>query len=123
MHHAQIAVRRDDVAGLPGQDPIFDGPLRSPANRDHFRDATKMILYQRTRCFPGARSLSGQRLEVRPTRVPKRLHEVAGSVRIAEQDLLAGDYLSTEAGDEHDMLALTNAIIFVSSQMVTPIVE
>jgi len=66
-----------------------------------------MILYQLTRCFPGARSLSGQRFEVLPTRVPKRLHEVAGSVRIADQDLLA----------------LTDAIIFVSSQKGTPIVE
>jgi hypothetical protein len=82
-----------------------------------------MLLDQLTRCFPRARSLSAQRLDVLPTRVPKRLHEVAGSVRIAEQGLLAGDYLFTEAGEEHDMLALTNAIIFVSSPMGTPIVE
>ena len=47
----------------------------------------------------------------------------AGSVRIAEQDLLAGDYLFTEPGEEHDVLALTEAIIFVSSQKGTPIVE
>jgi len=49
-----------------------------------------MILHQLTRCFPVARWLSGQRFEVLPTRVPKRLHEVAGSARIAEQDLLVG---------------------------------
>ena len=48
---------------------------------------------------------------------------LAGSVRIAEEDLLAGDYLFTEAGEEHDVLALTDAIIFVSSQKGTPIVE
>jgi len=59
-----------------------------------------MILDRLTRCFPGARSLSGQRFEVLHTRVPKRLHEVVGSVRIAEQDLLA----------------LPHAIIFVSAE-------
>ena len=64
-----------------------------------------MILYQLTRCFPGARSLSGQPLEVLPTCVPKRLQEVADSVRLAEQDLQE----------------VTDAIIFVSSQKATPI--
>jgi len=47
-----------------------------------------MIHCQLTRCFPGDRSLSGQRLEALPTRVLKRLHEVACSVRIADPDLL-----------------------------------
>ncbi len=27
VHHARITVRRDEVADLPGQDPIVDGPL------------------------------------------------------------------------------------------------
>ncbi|MFU2487182.1 cupin domain-containing protein [Thauera sp. WH-1] len=64
------------------------------------------------------------------SRFPRHRHQgteevlvLAGSVRIAEQDLLAGDYLFTEAGEEHDVLALTDAIIFVSSQKATPIVE
>jgi quercetin dioxygenase-like cupin family protein len=35
----------------------------------------------------------------------------------------AGDYLFTEAGEEHDVVALSDAVIFVSSQMATPIVE
>lgn len=47
----------------------------------------------------------------------------ADTMRIAEQDLLAGGYLFTEAGEEHDVLAVTDAIIFVSSQKATPIVE
>ena len=64
------------------------------------------------------------------SRFPRHSHQgteevlvLAGSVRIADEDLLAGDYLFTEAGEEHDVLALTDAIIFVSSQKGTPIVE
>ena len=64
------------------------------------------------------------------SRFPRHSHQgteevlvLAGSVRIAEEDLLAGDYLFTEAGEEHDVQALTDAIIFVSSQKGTPIVE
>lgn len=64
------------------------------------------------------------------SRFPRHSHQgteevlvLAGSVRIAEQDLLAGDYLLAEPGEEHDVLALTEAIIFVSSQKGTPIVE
>lgn len=64
------------------------------------------------------------------SRFPRHHHQgteevlvLAGSVRISEHDLLAGDYLFTEAGEEHDVLALTDAIIFVSSQKGTPIVE
>ena len=64
------------------------------------------------------------------SRFPRHSHQgteevlvLAGSVRIADEDLLAGDYLFTEAGGEHDVLALTDAIIFVSSQKATPIVE
>lgn len=64
------------------------------------------------------------------SRFPRHRHQgteevlvLAGSVRISEQDLLAGDYLFTEAGEEHDVLALTDAILFVSSQKGTPIVE
>jgi quercetin dioxygenase-like cupin family protein len=44
-------------------------------------------------------------------------------VRIGGVDLVAGDYLYTEAGEEHDVVALTDATIFVSSQKPTPIVE
>lgn len=64
------------------------------------------------------------------SRFPRHSHQgteevlvLAGSVRIADEDLLSGDYLFTEASEEHDVLALTDAIIFVSSQKRTPIVE
>lgn len=39
-----------------------------------------------------------------------------------EQDLLAGGYLITKADVEHDVPALTDATIFVSSQQEAPIV-
>lgn len=48
---------------------------------------------------------------------------LAGTVRIAEEELSAGDYLFTEPGEEHDVFALTDAVIFVSSQKSTPLVE
>jgi quercetin dioxygenase-like cupin family protein len=48
---------------------------------------------------------------------------MAGSVRIGGAELHAGDYLFTEAGEEHDVVALTDAVIFVSSRRSTPVVE
>jgi quercetin dioxygenase-like cupin family protein len=38
-------------------------------------------------------------------------------------ELSTGDYLFTEPGEEHDVLALTDAEIFVASQKATPLVE
>jgi quercetin dioxygenase-like cupin family protein len=63
-------------------------------------------------------------------RFPRHAHHgseevvvMAGSVRIGEAQLHAGDYLFTPAGEEHDVAALTDAVIFVSSQKATPLVE
>jgi quercetin dioxygenase-like cupin family protein len=64
------------------------------------------------------------------SRFPRHAHEgteevvvLAGSVRIGGVELAAGDYLFTSAGEEHDVVAVTDAAIFVSSQRATPIVE
>ena len=63
-------------------------------------------------------------------RFPRHAHHgteevvvLAGSVRIGGVDLEAGDYLFTTAGEEHDVVAVTDATIFVSSQKATPVVE
>jgi quercetin dioxygenase-like cupin family protein len=37
--------------------------------------------------------------------------------------LSTGDYLFTSAGEQHDVVALSDASIFVSSQKATPVVE
>jgi quercetin dioxygenase-like cupin family protein len=47
----------------------------------------------------------------------------AGTVRIGGVDLAAGDYLFTSPGEEHDVVAVTDAQIFVSSQCAMPVVE
>ena len=64
------------------------------------------------------------------SRFPRHAHEgteevvvLAGSVSIGEVELRAGDYLFTSPGEEHDVVALTDATIFVSSQKATPVVE
>lgn len=64
------------------------------------------------------------------SRVPRHVHEgteevvvLAGLVRLGAAELAAGDYLFTEPGEEHDVVALTDATIFVSSQKATPLVE
>jgi quercetin dioxygenase-like cupin family protein len=44
-------------------------------------------------------------------------------VRIGGVELCAGDYLFTTPGEEHDVVAISDASIFVSSQRATPIVE
>jgi quercetin dioxygenase-like cupin family protein len=63
-------------------------------------------------------------------RFPRHRHEgteevvvLAGHVRIGGVDLEAGDYLYTVPGEEHDVVAVTGATIFVSSQRATPVVE
>ena len=64
------------------------------------------------------------------SRFPRHAHHgteevvvLAGAVRIGGVELAAGDYLFTEPGEEHDVVALTDATIFVSSQGGTPVVE
>lgn len=67
---------------------------------------------------------------VQGARVPRHLHHgteevvvLSGSVSIGGVALAAGDYLFTVPGEEHDVVALSDALIFVSSQKATPIVE
>ncbi len=64
------------------------------------------------------------------SRFPRHAHQgseevlvLTGAVRIGGVELSAGDYLFTTPGEEHDVAALTDATIFVSSQKGTPIVE
>ena len=66
----------------------------------------------------------------RGSRFPRHAHEgteevvvLAGTVRIGGVELSAGDYLFTSAGEEHDVVAVSDASIFVSSQRRTPVVE
>lgn len=64
------------------------------------------------------------------TRFPRHEHHgteevvvLAGTVMIGGAELTEGDYLFTDAGEEHDVAAVTDAVIFVSSQRSTPVVE
>ena len=66
----------------------------------------------------------------RRSRFPRHAHEgteevvvLVGTVRIGGVELNAGDYLFTSPGEEHDVVAVTDASIFVSSQRGTPVVE
>ena len=47
---------------------------------------------------------------------------LAGTVQIGGCGLERGGYLFTTAGEEHDVYAVTDAAIFVSSQRATPLV-
>ncbi len=64
------------------------------------------------------------------SRFPRHRHEgseevvvLAGRVSLGGLELAEGDYLFTTPGEEHDVVALTDSVIFVSSQRATPIVE
>jgi len=48
---------------------------------------------------------------------------LSGTVIIGGVELAEGDYLYTEAGEEHDVVALSDAVIFVSSRKSTPVLE
>lgn len=63
-------------------------------------------------------------------RVPRHAHHgdeevvvLSGTVLIGGVELSEGDYLFTQSGEEHDVVALTDAIIFVSSQKSVTVVE
>jgi quercetin dioxygenase-like cupin family protein len=64
------------------------------------------------------------------SRFPRHAHHgteevlvLSGTATIGGVELAPGDYLFTEPGEEHDVVAVTDAVIFVSSQAGTPIVE
>ena len=64
------------------------------------------------------------------SKFPRHTHQgseevviLSGTVVIGGVELNSGDYLFTQPGEEHDVLALADAIIFVSSQKSTPILE
>ena len=53
---------------------------------------------------------------------PPRLLRQCGVVGLYREELDAGDYLFTAPGEEHDVVAVSDALIFVSSQKETPVV-
>jgi quercetin dioxygenase-like cupin family protein len=64
------------------------------------------------------------------SRFPRHAHHgseevlvLQGAVAIGGVELAACDYLFTSPGEEHDVVAISDAIIFVSSQKSTPVVE
>jgi quercetin dioxygenase-like cupin family protein len=64
------------------------------------------------------------------TRFPRHAHlgteevvVLSGAVVIGGVELVQGDYLFTSPGEEHDVVAVSDAQIFVSSQKQTPVVE
>ncbi len=64
------------------------------------------------------------------TRFPRHAHHgteevlvLSGTVLIDGVELGVGDYLFTSPGEEHDVVAAVDAMIFVSSQKSTPLVE
>ena len=47
---------------------------------------------------------------------------ISGKVTLGGVAMETGDYLFTTPGEEHDVVAVTDAVIFVSSQKATPVV-
>jgi quercetin dioxygenase-like cupin family protein len=48
---------------------------------------------------------------------------LTGAVTIGGVEPSSGDYLFTVPGEEHDVIAVSDAVIFVSSQRSTPVIE
>ena len=66
----------------------------------------------------------------RGARFPRHAHHgteevvvLSGTVVIGGVELSPGDYLFTSPGEEHNVVAVSDAEIFVSSQKGTPVVE
>lgn len=63
------------------------------------------------------------------SRFPEHAHHgteevvvLSGSVTIGIAQMHEGDYLFTTPGEQHDVVAVTDAVIFVSSQRETPVI-
>ena len=63
------------------------------------------------------------------SRYPRHAHHgteevvvLEGRVSIGGEELSTGDYLFTAPGEEHDVVAVSDAVIFVSSQKETPVI-
>ena len=63
-------------------------------------------------------------------RFPRHTHEgteevlvLSGMVSLGGVEMSQGDYLFTRPGETHDVMALTDAVIYVSSQKATPVVD
>ncbi len=69
------------------------------------------------------RQANGSRFPRHAHRGSEEVLVLSGTVRTGGVELGAGDYLYTVAGEEHDVVALADAVIFVSSQKSTPLVE
>jgi quercetin dioxygenase-like cupin family protein len=64
------------------------------------------------------------------SRFPRHAHHgteevvvLSGKVTLGGVALEEGDYLFTTPGEEHDVVAVSDAVIFVSSQKATPVVD
>jgi quercetin dioxygenase-like cupin family protein len=64
------------------------------------------------------------------SRFPRHAHHgteevvvLSGKVTLGGVALEEGDYLFTTPGEEHDVVAVTDAVIFVASQKATPVVD
>ena len=63
------------------------------------------------------------------SRFPTHAHQgteevvvIQGRVTLGSTAMGEGDYLFTTPGEEHDVVAVTDAVIFVSSQKATPVI-
>ncbi len=63
------------------------------------------------------------------SRFPEHTHHgteevvvLSGRISIGTAEMAEGDYLYTTPGEQHDVVAVTDAVIFVSSQKATPVV-
>lgn len=69
------------------------------------------------------RLIAGARFPRHAHRGTEEVVVLSGMVLIGGVELNQGDYLFTQPGEEHDVVALSDAVIFVSSQKSTPVLE
>jgi quercetin dioxygenase-like cupin family protein len=74
--------------------------------------------------YPAALSQNAMCLRVmRSHQGTEKVVVLSGKVTLGGTLLEEGDYMFTVPGEEHDVVAVTDAVIFVSSQKATPVIE
>lgn len=98
-----------DRAWLPTDYPGIDRCVfrLSPAG-----GRTSLLRMQAGARFPRHRHGGGEEVLV-----------ISGCVKLGDVLLRAGDFLFTDAGEEHDVAAIEDAVIYVSSDRATQLLE
>jgi quercetin dioxygenase-like cupin family protein len=111
-HRKEIAVLVNKTAGREWKATDYPGIERSLFRNNETGGRSSVVRLSRGARFPRHAHHGTEEVVV-----------LSGTVMIGGVELSPGDYLFIVPGEEHDVVAVSDTVIFVSSQKSTPVVE